>query len=79
MSNRPKGFKRMPIFRFIEEPVKKGKNIIFEKVIDKRLPKDELYHRQIIQIKNSITGYNDKHIGSKRLKNIYLRLRILCG
>lgn len=71
MSNRPKGFKRMPIFRTTGFNHSSGKVII--KSFDERLPNDEHYHRLVKHAKNIAKLYsrfNPKHIGSKSIRKI---------
>lgn len=71
MSNRPKGFKRMPIF-YIDEFESTNSNLRI-KSTNERLPADEYYHKLIKQAKNIAklcSRYNPKRIGSKHIRKI---------
>lgn len=76
MSNRPKGFKRMPIFYIVRFNHTTGKAII--KSFDKRLLNDERYQKLLRHARNIVNNSNfssPKHLGSKKLRSILSIIR----
>lgn len=72
MSNRPKGFKRMPIF-YIDEFESTNSNLRI-KSTNERLSNDEYYYRLVKQVKK-LSKYGFRHVGSKGLKYLLDKIR----